>query len=243
MSCIAFIPARSGSSRIPHKNVCNFFGHPLIAYSINQAIHTGIFSEVVVITDSPDYADIAQSYGASVPDLRPSSTARNRSTDCEWLEWILNLNSTYQSSKFFSILRPTSPFRSVESIVNAFNTLDSSKFDSIRAVEPVKQHPGKMWRLRGEQLLPLFPFEFDEPNNVPWHNSSFQSLPNIYIQNASLEICRTISFFKSGIISGESVMPLFTTSREGFDINYPEDILYAEFMVYSGRWAAPPFID
>ena len=114
----------------------------------------------------------------------------------------------------------------------------ASGCDSIRAVEKVSQHPGKMWRRRGKQILPLLPYEHAE-TTVPWHNSSMQSLPEVYVQNASLEVCKYNSFLKSSSISGDTVAPFFTNDLEGFDINYLRDIHFAEFMVANGLWSPP----
>ena len=88
-SVVAFIPARSGSKRVPGKNVRPLAGHPLIAYSIAAALDSGIFSAVVVSTDSEEIAEIARHYGADVPFLRPVEFAGDTSPDIEWLEHAL----------------------------------------------------------------------------------------------------------------------------------------------------------
>ena len=80
---VALIPARSGSKRVPHKNIRPLGGHPLMAYSISAAVNSGVFSEVLVSTDSEEYADIARHYGASVPFLSPNKYAESFSPDIE----------------------------------------------------------------------------------------------------------------------------------------------------------------
>ena len=84
--CIALIPARARSKRFPDKNIYPFFGHPLIAYSITSALESGIFSKVLVSTDSEYYAKIARHYGAETPFLRPTEIAGDHSPDIEWVE-------------------------------------------------------------------------------------------------------------------------------------------------------------
>ena len=85
-SVIAFVPARSGSERVPHKNVRPLAGHPLLAYAIATAKEAGVFDRVVCSTDSEEIAEIARWYGAEVPFLRPSRFATSTSPDIEWLD-------------------------------------------------------------------------------------------------------------------------------------------------------------
>ena len=87
---LAFIPARSGSLRVPNKNIMMINGHPLLAYAISGAINSGLFDHVVVCTDSEDYASVARKYGAFVPEIRPSDISHSTSPDREWVDWILN---------------------------------------------------------------------------------------------------------------------------------------------------------
>ena len=219
---VGLIPARSGSSRVADKNIRALEGHPLIAYTITAAIKSGIFDEVVVSTDSEHYAKIARYYGAQTPSLRPAEIAGSVSPDIAWVRHtILDLESAGQQFDCFSILRPTSPFRQPETIQRAWKTfLSENGVDSLRAVEKCKQHPAKMWVVRGSRLLPLLPFG---PADQPWHSSQYQSLPEVYAQNASLEIAWTRLVTESGTIAGETIIPFFTEEYEGFDINEPED--------------------
>ena len=156
---IAMIPARSGSKRVPDKNIRLLAGHPLIAYSIAAALQSKIFSKVIVSTDSELYADIARHYGAEVPFSRPAKIAGDTSPDIEWVGYTLNqLRNNGQDYDCFSILRPTSPFRLPETICRAWQEfLSQEGVDSLRAVEKCQQHPGKMWIIRGKRMLPLLP--------------------------------------------------------------------------------------
>ena len=117
---VALIPARSGSKRVPDKNIRPLAGHPLIAYTIAAALGSGIFNDVMVSTDSEHYAEIAKYYGAQVPFLRPVELAGDQSPDFEWLQYTLSrLRETGRSYDCFSILRPTSPFRMPATIQRA----------------------------------------------------------------------------------------------------------------------------
>lgn len=224
---IALVPAKSTSTRIPDKNIRPLAAHPLMAHTIALAVDSGLFSRVIVSTDSEGYAEIARHYGAEVPFLRPPGIARPDSTDFEWVFFTLRtLWEGYERPDSFAILRPTSPFRTVEMLKRAQEQFEADKAcDSIRAVQPVREHPGKMWMVQGNRMHPLLPFSGEE---TPWHSHQTQSLPVVYVQNASLEMAWTTTVFLTKTISGHTVAPFFTQGYEGFDINDARDWEEAE---------------
>jgi len=230
LKILALIPARSGSKRIQDKNIKLLDGHPLIAYSINSAIQSNIFHDIIVSTDSEKYKGIAEYYGARVPFLRPKEYAKDNSPDIEWVRYTLDkLKDRGKKYNFFSILRPTSPFRKSETIKRALNDFLLFKdADSIRAVEICSQHPAKMWLKKEKIITPVLA---GDNNGVPWHSCQFTSLPEIYVQNASLEIARTSVIFEKDSISGDIIMPFITEDHEGFDINHPYDWEYATYLI------------
>ena len=83
---VCFIPARSGSKRIPDKNIKDLCGHPLLAYTIVPALESNCFEKVIVCTDSKEYGDIAETYGAEVPFLRDKKISEDLSPDIDWVE-------------------------------------------------------------------------------------------------------------------------------------------------------------
>ena len=238
-SIVALIPARSGSRRVPDKNIRPLAGHPLLAYTIAAARQSHVFSAVVVSTDSERYAEIARYYGAEVPFLRPPEFAGDLSPDIEWLEYTLKqFKDQGRAYDCFSILRPTSPFRQAETIQRAWHEfLAQEGVDSLRAVEKCKQHPGKMWVVRGKRMVPLLPLN---PPEQPWHSSQYQSLPEVYVQNASLEIAWSRVVLEERTIAGNVLMPFFTQGYGGFDVNHPYDWRLAEELVQSGQAHLPP---
>jgi len=237
-SIVGLIPARAGSKRVSDKNIRSLADHPVIAYTIAAALQSEIFAAVIVSTDSPQYAEIARHYGAEVPFLRPAEFAGDFSPDIEWVEYTLErLRSTGRSYDCFSILRPTSPFRLPETIRRAWREfLAEEGVDSLRAVEKCRQHPGKMWVVRERRMLPLLPLG---PAEQPWHSSQYQSLPEVYVQNASLEIARSRVVFEGRTIAGTVLMPFFTKGYEGFDVNNPYDWDLAEHLVREGMARLP----
>ena len=235
---IALIPARAGSKRVRDKNIRRLAGHPLIAYTISSALQCGIFSAVVVSTDAEDYADIARYYGAEVPFMRPGEFAGDLSPDIEWVDFTLReLSRAGDEYECFSLLRPTSPFRQPITINRAWQAfLSEEGIDSLRAVEKCRQHPGKMWVVRRKRMMPLLPLS---PEDQPWHSSQYQSLPEVYVQNGSLEIAWSRVVLEGRTIAGNVLLPFFTQGYEGFDLNQPYDWQFAEQLVASGEASLP----
>ena len=235
---IALIPARAGSKRVPDKNIRLLNGHPLIAYTIASAIQSKIFTDVIVSTDSEEYANIAKYYGAETPFMRPQQLAGDTSPDFEWIEYTLNgLLKSKRSYDCFSILRPTSPFRQAETIRRAwYEFLSDDSIDSLRAVEKCKQHPGKMWIVKNNLMEPLLP---QPTTGQPWHSMQYQSLPVIYVQNASLEIAWTRVIFEDKTIAGKRIKPFFTQMFEGVDVNQPADWHQVEHLINTRQPASP----
>lgn len=238
-SIVALIPARAGSKRVPGKNIKRLAGHPMIAYAIASALDSGVFDRVLVSTDSEKIADIARYYGADVPFLRPAEISGDRSPDIEFVERVLNeLKDGGKAYDCFSILRPTSPFRKAETIRRAWKEfLAEEGVDSLRAVEKCRQHPAKMWVVRRHRMMPLIPFG---PVEQPWHSSQYPTLPEIYVQNASLEIAWSRVVYEGRTIAGEVLMPFLTQGDEGIDVNDKYDWMIAEQMIASGEAALPP---
>jgi N-acylneuraminate cytidylyltransferase len=205
---------------VPGKNVAPLAGHPLIAYSIAAARESGLFTTVLVSTDSAQIAAIARRYGAEVPGLRPPEMAGARSPDIEWVRLVLD----GRDEELFSILRPTSPFRTAATIRRAWDALMAVPgADSVRAIRPVKEHPGKMWRVQGELMVPLLP---QTPGEVPTHSRQFADLEEVFVQDSSLEIAWT-RIVAQGEIAGQRVVPFRTEGLEGLSIDYPEDLVEA----------------
>jgi CMP-N,N'-diacetyllegionaminic acid synthase len=236
---VGLVPARAGSKRVPNKNIRPLAGHPVIAYTIAAARDSGMFESVLVSTDSEEIARIARYYGADVPFLRPPQFATDTSPDIEWIEDVLRtLAQQGRRTDCFSILRPTSPFRKADTIRRAWSAFTTAEgVDSLRAVEKCKQHPGKMWIIRGDRMFPLLPIG---PAEQPWHSSQYPSLPEVYVQNASLEIAWARVVFEGRTIAGNVVMPFLTQGDEGYDVNDVADWIYAEHMLSTGQAVLPP---
>ena len=236
-SAVAFVPARSGSERVPGKNIRPLAGHPLLAYAIETALQSDCFARVVVSTDSEEIADVARWYGADVPFLRPTEYATSTSPDIEWLAHTLErLEERYD---LFAIVRATNPFRGPDTIRRGLEQLIATpEADSIRAVERAKQHPGKMWELTidGRTMMPLL----DQSHlDVAWHAGQYQALPPVYVQNSALEIAWTRVVAATGTREGRVLAPYLTDGHEGLNIDDEDDFAFAERLVADGRATLP----
>jgi CMP-N,N'-diacetyllegionaminic acid synthase len=232
-SAVALIGARAGSERVPGKNVRRLAGHPLLAYAIETARQAEVFDRIVVSTDSERIAQVARWYGAEVPFLRPEEYATSTSPDIEWIAWTLpRLEEHYD---LFAIVRPTNPFRGPDAIRRGLEQLLATpEADSIRAVELVKQHPGKMWVIDevGRLMRPLL----DQSHlDVAWHAGQYQALPPIYVQNSALEIAWTRVVGATGTREGRMLAPFLTEGYEGLNIDEEDDLALADRLIAEGR--------
>jgi CMP-N-acetylneuraminic acid synthetase len=222
---------------VPKKNIRPLTGHPLLAYAIETALQSGVFERVVVSTDSEEIAEVARWYGADVPFLRPAEYATATSPDIEWLGYTLeHLDERYD---VFALIRATNPFRGPNVVRRGFEQfLATPEADSLRAVELVKQHPGKMWVLAedGRTMAPLL----DQSHlDVAWHAGQYQALPPVYVQNSALEIAWTRVVTEGGTREGTVLAPFLTQGFEGFNVDDEEDWERAERLVASGAATLP----
>jgi N-acylneuraminate cytidylyltransferase len=238
---IALIPARSGSERIKNKNILYLNNHPLLAYAIHSAKKSKIFDSVIVSTDSKHYAKIAKYYGADVPFLRPKKFSKSTSPDYEWVNYtIKRLQRMNRSFSHFFILRPTNPFRTDKNIKDAWNLfLKYKNYDSLRAVDLCKQHPGKMWKKKKTKILPFL--NEQKINSQPSYNCQYKSLPKIFIQNGFLEISKINVLKKYKTITGKKIMPYFSEDSKSFDINYKKDLDYIKYQLLKKKIFLPLF--
>ncbi|NDK55514.1 pseudaminic acid cytidylyltransferase [Pontibacter fetidus] len=172
MKSIAIIPARGGSKRIPRKNISNFLGKPIIAYSIELALKSGLFAEVMVSTDDEEIATIARQYGAKVPFMRSEATADDFATTAAVLEEVLNNYKTEgETFDFGCCIYPTAPLLKISTITEGFKLLTTNQFDT---VFPVQKYSYPIWR---SLKLQDGKAKLNWPENL---NSRSQDLPSAF---------------------------------------------------------------
>ena len=204
MKILCIIPARSGSKGIPDKNIKLLLNKPLIAWSIDQAKNTKYYKEgsmrIIVSTDSEKYKQIAVKYGAEVPFLRPSNISQDTSIDIEFINHTVNKLKEIEdyTCDYILQLRPTQPCRSNGLIDDCLDKFIGSKFDSLRTVIPVEKTPYKMYKIDGDELVPLF----KNINGITEsYNIGRQYLPKTYLHNGYVDILKP-KLLEKNMISG-----------------------------------------
>lgn len=135
MKRIAVIPARSGSKGLKDKNIKEMAGKPLMAYTIEAALLSGVFDEVMVSTDSDKYAEIARKYGASVPFLRTEETSGDKASTWDTVREVLNNYSNLGVSfDVVAVLQPTSPLRTADDIRGGMELFDRNNATAVIGV-------------------------------------------------------------------------------------------------------------
>ena len=154
MSSIAVITARGGSKRIPRKNIKEFCGKPIIAYSIEAALESGLFDEVMVSTDDEEIAEIAKEYGASVPFLRSENNSDDHATSADVLSEVLfEYRSRDSEFDILACIYPTAPFITAEELRNAAKLLTNTDTSSVVAVTDFDFPPQRAFLLSDDGNL------------------------------------------------------------------------------------------
>ena len=158
MRKLAIITARGGSKRIPRKNIKPFLGKPIIAYSIEAALQSGIFDTVMVSTDDEEIAEIAKQYGAEVPFLRSAKASNDHATTNDVLLEVLDAYEKIgQSYDFACCLYPTAPFVTARKLQDAFAKLEASDADTLIPVVAFSYPPKRGLLIRNERLVFEYP--------------------------------------------------------------------------------------
>lgn len=220
MSSIAIIPARGGSKRIPRKNIKDFLGKPIIAYSIEAALQSGIFDEVMVSTDDKEIADVARRYGASVPFMRSSHTASDFATTADVISEVLDSYASH-GKEFDTVccLYATAPFITIDRLRKAASIIAAGEFDSaFTCVEYT--YP----------VLRSLVINSDGRISMKWpefKNSRSQDLEKFYhdagqFYFATMDAYRTTGFW------GSNTAPIILSELEAQDLDTPTDWQLAE---------------
>ena len=220
MKTLAMITARGGSKRIPRKNIKEFNGKPIIAYSIEAALSSGVFDEVMVSTDDDEIAEIAKKYGAKVPFFRSEKTANDFATTVDVIEEVLN---TYKERgeefDIFCCIYPTAPFITAKRLKDAVEELSKSDADSLIPVVRFSYPPQRAMEIHDGKLV------FRQPENL---SKRSQDLEPHFHDAGQFYVVRSESFFKNrGIMVGD-ILPMELSELEVQDIDNEVDWKLAE---------------
>ncbi len=220
MSAIAIITARGGSKRIPRKNIKDFLGKPIIAYSIEAALKSGVFDEVMVSTDDEEIADIAKKYGAKVPFLRSEATSNDYATTADVLmEVVENYRANGVTFDCFTCLYPTAPFITPEKLKSAFESFIKSDADSLVPVVRFSFPPQRGFICKDSFIKYQYP---------EYAFSRSQDLEPIYHDCGQFYICKTSAFEEKKSVVMEKTVPFIIPETEVQDIDTETDWILAE---------------
>jgi len=151
---IAIITARGGSKRIPGKNIKDFLGKPIIAYSIEAALKSDLFDDVMVSTDDKEIAEISKKYGANIPFLRSKETSNDFATTVEVLIEVINdYKKTGKEFEYGCCIYPTAPFINSTVLSDSFKKIIDGKSDSLIPVVRYSYPVQRALRINGNNLL------------------------------------------------------------------------------------------
>ena len=215
---VAIITARGGSKRIPHKNIRDFCGKPIISYSIEAALSSGVFDEVMVSTDSEEIAQVAREYGARIPFSRSAQTAGDYASTDEVIYEVLQAYEK-QGIRFerFCCIYPTAPFLTADKLKQAMSLLDTS--ESVMPVVPFSYPPQRGLILEGGRIRRKYP-EFLTARS--------QDLEKMYHDCGQFYACRTDAFFRDSTTDVDDLVPMIMPEMEVQDIDTEEDWAIAE---------------
>ena len=233
---LALIPARGGSKSIPRKNIVDFAGFPLIAYSIAAGLAAETVTRVIVSTDDEEIAAISRRYGAETPFLRPGAHSLDQTPDLpvfvHALEW-LSENEDYHPDIVVQ-LRPTSPFRRVRHIdESVYRLIERPEADAVRTVCIPFQNPFKMWRIGPDGLMIPLGIELGIPAEP--YNQPRQALPEVYWQTGYVDAAWADTILTKNSMTGDAILPLVIDPSEWIDIDSPDDWRRAERLIESGE--------
>jgi len=239
MEVLALIPARGGSKSLPRKNIRPLAGHPLVAYSVAAGRQARLVNRVIVSTDDEEIAQVARTYKAETPFMRPAEFAQDNTTDfpvfAHALGWLAEQEG-YRPDVVVQ-LRPTSPIRPPDLVDRAVQLLlDHPEADSVRGVVPSGQNPHKMWRIGADgRMIPLL----QVPGIAEAYNAPRQALPPTYWQTGHIDAIRVNTIYEQHSLSGKVILPLILDPRYMIDIDTVNDMRRAEWLLASGEF---PFV-
>ena len=228
---LSLIPARGGSKGIPRKNIRLFGGYPLIAYSIAAALQAETVSRVIVSTDDPEIAEVAQAFGAEVPFMRPAELAADRTTDLPVFQHALNWLAEHENyhPEIVIHLHATSPVRPKGFVDQAVRLLlEHPEAECVRSVVSPGQNPYKMWQIDPQTgyMLPLLAIPgIAEPYNIPR-----QQLPGVYLQTGHVNAIRPAAIL-GGSMTGKTILPLIIDARYEVDMDTLADWDRGEWVI------------
>lgn len=222
MKRIAIIPARSGSKGLKDKNIIDLCGKPLIAYSIEAALETGLFDHVIVSTDSEHYAEIAQHYGAEVM-MRGEALSNDKATTFMVLEDILK-NRLQESIDYFVLLQPTSPLRTSKHITEAIEKFEAKieNFDFLVSMKEAEHAKVLVNPIDDDESLKYFDTDFSNYRRQGYKD---------YSPNGAIFIAKPDSYLVQKHFFGAKALSYIMSADDSVDIDGALDLVVAKAII------------
>ena len=220
MKTAAIITARGGSKRIPRKNIKEFCGKPILAYSIEAAFSAGVFDTVMVSTDDEEIAEVARQYGADIPFFRSEKTSNDYAVTSQVLAEVLE-EYERRGEHYTEVccIYPTAPFLTADRLKTAMELLEKTGADSVLPVVQFSFPPQRSVVLKDGYL------KFKWPEH---RNSRSQDLEPFYHDAGQFYCVNTASFAAQKVLVMEKTVPLVMSEMEIQDIDTEEDWKLAE---------------
>ena len=220
MKVLAIITARGGSKRIPRKNIKEFCGKPIIAYSIEAALRAGCFDTVMCSTDDAEIADVAKQYGAEVPFFRSPETSNDFATTADVLREVIGeYEKRGQIFDYFCCLYPTAPFVSAEKIRSGFELMRKTDASGAIPVVPFSYPIQRALKITDDKISMVQP---------EYLLARSQDLMKTYHDAGQYYWYKTSAFHKNPNIMMLNPVAIVTPEEEVQDIDTPEDWKLAE---------------
>jgi N-acylneuraminate cytidylyltransferase len=223
---LGLINARGGSKGIPRKNIKPLGGKPLIAWAIDAGLASKRLTRLIVSTEDPEIADIAQQFGADVPFVRPPELASDAALQIDAIRHALEtLSAAGEDYDAVAVLQPTCPLRRSDDIDGALDLLISENADTVISVMEVQgQHPLTMYtRAADGGLTPLM-----EANQAGVQRQEF---PAVWWRNGAVYAIRSAVILEQGTLYGAKVLGYAMPAERSINIDEPLDWMMAEAMV------------
>lgn len=223
MRRIAIIPARSGSKGLKDKNIIDLCGKPLIAYSIEAALETGLFDHIIVSTDSEHYAEIAQHYGAEVM-MRGEALSNDKATTFMVLEDILK-NRLQESIDYFVLLQPTSPLRTSKHITEAIEKFEAKieNFDFLVSMKEAEHAKVLVNPIDDDESLKYFDTDFSNYRRQGYKD---------YSPNGAIFIAKPDSYLEQKHFFGAKALSYIMSAEDSVDIDGALDLIIAKSIIF-----------
>lgn len=221
---LAIIPARGGSKGIPHKNIADLCGKPLIAYTIEEAKKSKYIDYVLISTDDEKIKEKAIEYGGNVPFIRPKNLSDDKSKSIDVvihsIDYLKNQGNLFD---YVILLQPTSPLRNANDIDEALEKVIFSEYESLVSVSEVDENPILMGTIEENKFKKIL--------NISGNNVRRQEFPKVYIYNGAIYINSVEMLYREKVFVNDLTVPYVMPKERSMDIDEQMDLDIVEFFI------------